>query len=215
MTNTQPPDVLPPLVDTTPTRLTLHHLAERVLAAEQVAANGEFRLDAQPDGFSTRWFSAADGINRRVRVQGAELVHETERDAIREPIAGDFDPAAAAVLYAWWDLGTSVLRAIAESLGTRSSDVVLYPEHFDIGSTVDLDRTGNLNLGFSPGDEFCPQPYVYAGPWEKRAGEFWNAPFGAYRRYDEFERATAASATRAFLDQAMDTLRSGAKVSDE
>jgi len=26
-----------------------------------------------------------------------------------------------------------------------------------------------------------PQPYAYVGPWTRRRGEFWNAPFGAMR----------------------------------
>jgi hypothetical protein len=194
---------LPPLVDTTPTRRTLHDLAEHVLAAEQTAANGDYRLQAGPDGFATGWFSAADQPPRRVRVAGDQLVHETQDGSVAEAIRGDFDSTAASVLYAWWDLGTRVLTHVQRDLGSRSSDVVLYPEHFDIGSTVDLGEARKLNLGFSPGDDFSPVPYVYAGPWEHRDGPFWNAPFGAYRRYDEIDAADPDRATRAFLDEAI------------
>jgi hypothetical protein len=197
-------DSLPPLVDTIATRLTLHHLAEQVLSAEQVAANGEFRLDATPDGFATRWFSGPDQVTRRIQVAGIDLLRETNHGTTRVPIEGDIDIAAAAVLYAWWDLGTRTLTAVAATYGERSSDIVLYPEHFDVGSTLDLD-TGKLNLGFSPGDDFCAAPYVYAGPWETRTGEFWNAPFGAYRRYDEIDQAQPETSVRAFLDTAIRT----------
>ena len=194
---------LPPLVDTTATRLTLHQLAENVLAAEQVAANGDFRLDAQPDGFATRWFAGPDGVRRRIRVAGAELIRESEAESVHGAITGDFDPVAASVLYAWWDLGTRVLTSFAQQYGPSSSDVVLYPEHFDVGSSLDLGEHLKINLGFSPGDDFCLAPYVYAGPWEQQTGEFWNAPFGAYRRYDDVDSATADDATHAFLAAAI------------
>jgi hypothetical protein len=202
---------LPPLVDTTATRLTLHQLAENVLAAEQVAANGDFRLDARPDGFATRWFVGPDQVRRRIRVAGAELIRESGPESVGESITGEFDPVAASVLYAWWDLGTRVLIAVAQEYGSSSSDVVLYPEHFDVGSSLDLGEHVKINLGFSPGDDFCPAPYVYAGPWEQQTGEFWNAPFGAYRRYDDFDSATADDATRAFLAEAIAELTSGAR----
>jgi hypothetical protein len=53
---------------------------------------------------------------------------------------------------------------------------VLWPEHFDLGVTVD-----EVDYGCSPGDAAIPQPYLYVGP---HAGPpvrdaFWNAPFGA------------------------------------
>jgi hypothetical protein len=201
---------LPPLVDTTATRLTLHRLAEDVLAAEQVAVNGDFRLDARPDGFATRSFAGPDQVQRRIRVAGAELVREVGTESVHESITGQFDPVAASVLYAWWDLGTRVLTSIAQQYGSRSSDVVLYPEHFDVGSSLDLGEHLNINLGFSPGDDFCAAPYAYAGPWEPQAGEFWNAPFGAYRRYDDFDPAAADEATRAFLVAAIAELTSTA-----
>ena len=39
-----------------------------------------------------------------------------------------------------------------------------------------------MNLGFSPGDAFSDEPYVYVGPWgaaRPGAAGYWNAPFGA------------------------------------
>jgi hypothetical protein len=194
---------LPPLVDTSATRNTLHRLAEDVLAAEQTAANGDYRLDVTPGGFATRWFGDAAGGRRRIRIEGGELVRETETGAHRAPITGEFDAAAAAVLYAWWEVGAEVLAGIALSYGPRASEVVLYPEHFDVASTLDLDAAGRLNIGFSPGDDFSAAPYVYAGPWVRREGSFWNAPFGVYRRYDEFAPVSPVRSVRAFLDAAI------------
>lgn len=194
---------LPPLVDTSATRTTLHRLAEGLLAAEQTAANGDYRLDVRPGGFATRWFSDRAGVRQRIQIVGDELLRDMEGGTSREPITGAFDPDAAAVLYAWWELGAEVLAAIATDYGARSSEIVLYPEHFDVASTLDLGVAGRLNLGFSPGDEFSAAPYVYAGPWIAREGPFWNAPFGAYRRYDEFVPASPAGPVRTFLDQAI------------
>jgi hypothetical protein len=199
---------LPERVDTTTTRETLHRLAEQVMAPEQRAAIGTIRLQVVPDGFATRWFPRADQIPQRLRVEGTDLIRETDGSGDREtdgggdrePIAGDPSSAAAAVLYAWYGLGARVLGEIAAGVGPAAGEIVLWPEHFDLAMTVDA--ATKVNLGFSPGDEFCEQPYVYAGPWQTRTGPFWNAPFGAYRTYDEVRSAGDGSA-RTFLDEAL------------
>lgn len=82
------------------------------------------------------------------------------------------------------------------------SAVVLWPEHFDVALTLTTAH-GSMNLGFSPGDGFCAQPYVYAGPWEPRAGDFWDAPFGAHRTYRQVAaEADPAAAVDAFVARA-------------
>src|SRR6266571_2907459 len=96
------PGTLPPLVDTTATRETLHRLAEDVVAAEQHAANGELALGVTPGGFATGWFPLVTGGSIRLRVEGRFLARETESHAERELIDGPLDDEAAAVLYAWW-----------------------------------------------------------------------------------------------------------------
>jgi hypothetical protein len=53
---------------------------------------------------------------------------------------------------------------------------VLWPEHFDLGVTLD-----EVNYGVSLGDGYLAEPYAYVGPWQPRTGPFWNAPFGAAR----------------------------------
>jgi hypothetical protein len=63
---------------------------------------------------------------------------------------------------------------------------VLWPEHFDLGLTLD-----EVNYGISPGDGFLGEPYAYAGPWKPRQGAFWNAPFGAARPVRLLPGATA------------------------
>ncbi len=53
---------------------------------------------------------------------------------------------------------------------------VLWPEHFDIGVTLD-----DVNYGVSTGDDLIPEPYAYVGPHQPRRGAFWDQPFGATR----------------------------------
>src|SRR5664279_2134971 len=185
---------LPRLVATTATRITLHRLAEDVLAAEQHAANEELALAATRDGFGTGWFPSPAGVLTRIRVEGNDLVRETATDTDREPITGPFDRAAADVLYAWWAYGDSVLSALEPATGESISPVILWPEHFDIAVTLTAADGRGLNLGFSPGDDFSAQPYVYAGPWEPVPGPFWNAPFGAVRSYEQITAAATPTA---------------------
>jgi hypothetical protein len=54
--------------------------------------------------------------------------------------------------------------------------VQLWPEHFDLATTID-----EVNYGGSPGDDEHPLPYLYVGPWSPPPpdGGFWNEPFGA------------------------------------
>lgn len=68
--------------------------------------------------------------------------------------------------------------------GVDASQPVLWPEHFDVGVTLD-----EVNYGVSPGDDFVGVPYAYVGAHapEKHRGEFWNAPFGAARELSMFE----------------------------
>ena len=66
---------------------------------------------------------------------------------------------------------------------------MLWPEHFDIGISVD-----EVNYGVSPGDAHIGEPYAYVGPWSPREGAFWNTPFGAARTLTELPDVVAVSA---------------------
>jgi hypothetical protein len=85
------------------------------------------------------------------------------------------EPTAAKLICGWFGLGDAAQRAFAPE-----AEPVLWPEHFDLGISLD-----EVNYGISPGDAGHPGPYAYVGPWEVREGEFWNVSFGALRSAED------------------------------
>jgi hypothetical protein len=132
------------------------------------------------------------------------------------PPLGDTDRAlelstdSARVLAEWFALCWKVLDRIAEILpsGTSAATIQLWPEHFDASTTVTQPSSEPVDLGFSPGDGFEPEPYVYVDPpsaVRRRDAAFWNAPFGAVRRRSEvIDRPDPARACLDFLETGLD-----------
>lgn len=131
----------------------------------------------------------------------------TDPEAIFEcgpdtPVTGDldaplsFDATQLQSLASWWWLGWRVLDTVIGDLEESSAATTqLWPEHIDAGTTITAGPT-KVNLGFSPGDDWCGEPYAYVGPWDDaRPGDpgSWNAPFGAALRRSEVEGDTEAS----------------------
>lgn len=188
----------------TETRLSLHGVAESVIAGPQFRAHGTIRLAVTPGGFG--------GVKTPLRVAGAELVGPDGRWPLTGTLgalaaaagvgfgasAGIYhdspnlgadhvlavEPAAAALLADAFARGDAALRAFAPA-----ATPVLWPEHFDLGISLDA-----VNYGVSPGDAAHPRPYAYVGPWTPPTqGGFWNAPFGALRWLDELPDAAAVT----------------------
>ena len=119
---------------------------------------------------------------------------------------------SARVIAEWFALCWEVLDSVVGSLspGATATTIQLWPEHFDASTAVTLASSEKVNLGFSPGDSFEPQPYVYVGPWSaQRPGDpgFWNAPFGAFRRRSELvDLPDPVSACRELLETGLDLL---------
>ena len=174
-------------------RRALHAVAELLLAGPQYAVTSKIRLRVTPGGFGTV-------LSPEVRVEGNVVVHGPSRAeidgrtasdlaavlglvpralddvfqggigvGIDEPLTADVD--ASHIVANAFAAGDAALRTFAPD-----EEPVLWPEHFDIGSTVD-----EINYGVSSGDSYLDEPYAYVGPWTPRTGEFWNAPFGAAR----------------------------------
>jgi hypothetical protein len=187
-------------------------------------APGGFATPPLPDG-TVLAVQGTDLVVTRgdaVRRVGLSTVREAAAFAGTEPgyPAGDSPPAtpfepdtpldldgpAAAVLADWFALGDLTLTRWAADIGqdeieaAQPREALLYPEHFDLGSSA-----GEVNYGFSPGDAAIALPYVYVGPWAgpPAADDFWNAGFGAYRTVEQVEDVEAALA---FLREAHDRL---------
>jgi hypothetical protein len=197
------------------TRRAWHAVAELVLAGPEHRATGEIALRVRPGGFATT--TAPDlrveggflvAGDRRVPIDGStpaalaaavgvdagkpkDLYHDGSGVEPDEVLT--LDEAAAATLADAFERGYAALRALAPA-----ETPILWPEHFDVGITVDA-----VNYGVSAGDGYLAVPYAYVGPHTRREGElrelasetsrqgrelasetsrqFWNAPFGAAR----------------------------------
>ena len=111
------------------------------------------------------------------------------------------DDAASAAVGAWFAFSAEVLEDLRAELNAESrecSEVQLWPEHFDLGCSIE-----GVNFGCSAGDGYSAEPYVYVGPWNTEGlpdGDFWNAPFGAVLTYKDLLGAEdQKSAALAFL----------------
>jgi hypothetical protein len=188
-------------------RRSLHGVAELVLAGPAYARDGDIRLRPTPGGFGV-WAQPGPRIN------GVELVAGTRRVPLGGTVqaladAAGVAPRALTDVFADGagvgladavevDAEAAELLAAAFADGDRALEMfapdaerVLWPEHFDIGISVDAER---INYGVSPGDSYEPWPYAYVGPWEPREGAFFNAAFGAARRLSELGDAVAIAA---------------------
>lgn len=203
------------------TRESLRALACYVVSPARKARTGRIGLRPVGEGFGTPPFD--DGT--RIVVRGDHLARDpggsTPITTLRAgaeflgvelspdpgvghdlpPFAPDDDLAvdrtSSLLLGAWYALGQQVLDDLTETRPAGSvSDAQLWPEHFDLAVTVDVDGSAKANVGFSPGDSFSDQPYAYVGPHDTAGldGPYWNAPFGAYLRYPDIASAQAALA---------------------
>jgi hypothetical protein len=153
----------------------LHRVAEEVVAPARKPDN-EIALEPTPGGYGTPEFEW-EGATHQVRVEGAELVRETDREQEREAL--DVDAASAEVLAGWYEFGAGVLERLrGEADGNEApTEPILWPEHFDVAIEMGDEAAGaRATYGFSPGDENHPEPYAYVAPWTaQEAGDFWNA----------------------------------------
>ncbi|WP_207400874.1 hypothetical protein [Actinomadura roseirufa] len=196
--------------DLASTRRSLHGVAEWVLAGPQYRESGSIELGVVAGGFGT--VRSPD-----LRVVGTELVAGDREIPLNGATCRELAAAAGVEAGGVQDLyndGSGVgpddvlsvdvptAARIADGFGRAQEALVrfapdvapvLWPEHFDLAITVD-----EINYGVSPGDTYLGEPYAYAGPWEAREGQFWNAPFGAARPV----RLLAGDALYAFFEKA-------------
>lgn len=202
--------------DLVSTRRSLHAVAELLLAGPQYRSHGTIKLAVTPDGFGTTQGPPTEvaGDLLRCSVGEVELNGRTiaavahECSLVADSLADVYsdgcgldashllvvDKSAAAEILGAFARGDQALAAFAPS-----HQRVLWPEHFDLGITVD-----EVNYGVSPGDNFLPVPYAYVGPWsvDGLSGAFWSAPFGAARPLQEIDDLAAFFAEGSALSAA-------------
>lgn len=181
------------MTDLAPTRLSLHAVAELLLAGPQYDASGTLRLRPAQGGFATIAEPALAVVGVALTAGAKEVlldgrtIGEVARDVGVTPRPlGDIqkdhtdlgpdsvlsvDTVAAAEIAEALRIGAAALAAYAPT-----TEAVLWPEHFDVGIGLD-----EVNYGVSPGDGYVDVPYAYVGPWDRDGLDdpFWNAPFGA------------------------------------
>ena len=181
----------------TQTRLSLHALAELVLAGPRFRETGDLRLRVRPEGIGT-WddpviaLAAGELVtpHSRIPLNGltisdaakqagweASPLDDVYSDGPHVPPSETvhLDPDSVHVIETAFRLGEEALRDFRPD-----AERTLWPEHFDVATTVD-----EVNYGVSPGDGYLNRPYAYVGPYRPVTGDFWNAPFGAARLVDE------------------------------
>jgi hypothetical protein len=75
-----------------------------------------------------------------------------------------YEPELAA-LARWYDFGLDLVKTAVA--GTRSTEILIWPHHFDLGAIIYLDPTDDtrqIGVGLSPGDAYYAEPYVYVTP---------------------------------------------------
>ncbi|WP_433614714.1 hypothetical protein ACQP2P_09340 [Dactylosporangium sp. CA-139114] len=172
------------------TRRSLHGLAELVLAGPQYRASGTIRLRIVGGGFAT--VAAPDlrvtadalvvGGERRVALAGRTLGEVAAEAGVEPGAPAELYPDGSGAAPGDWlvlDRAEEILAAfVAGDAALRALSAqatpVLWPEHFDLGISLD-----EVNYGVSAGDSAIGEPYAYVGPWRARTGDFWNMPFGA------------------------------------
>jgi hypothetical protein len=189
------------------TRESLRALAAYVIAPYRKARTGRIGLRATGDGFGTP--PLPDGS--RVLVRADQLVLEPTAGAtistleaaatfLDAPLSSDpgvgadlppfdpgrpldVDPDASLALGGWYALADASLAGL-RATEPSTTEAQLWPEHFDLAVQVEALQ---MNVGFSPGDSFSAEPYVYVGPFDMAglSAPYWNVSFGAMLTYSD------------------------------
>ena len=79
-------------------------------------------------------------------------------------------PPAFAELARWFANGNLVLKDLTSS-DRGWAEVRFWPHHFDLGTVISLESSGDassgrsIGVGLSPGDTSYPEPYFYVNPY--------------------------------------------------
>ena len=157
--------------------------AERRLA---VVGTELVRRDQDPRGEAAERRTPITSLRAAARLAGGTV--GMPPDAYRPSPMPDpdaelaIDTRAAALIAGFYALVQAALIVFTAELAPEGpSEIQLWPEHFDVATTI-----SQVNYGGSPGDADHDEPYVYIGPFERPPrGGFWNEPFGASQLWGE------------------------------
>jgi hypothetical protein len=160
------------------------------LGVEHDDGRGNMTADAQP---ITTLRAAGELVDISPGMSDA-LYPPTPAPALDVPLV--VDAGAADELARTLALGQAALTVlVAERAHERPATVQLWPEHFDLATTI-----GEVNFGLSLGDDEHAGPYLYVGPWNPPSpDEFWNERFGASRPVDD---STSVDQALEFFEEA-------------
>ena len=188
-------------------RLRITSSAGAYLVDEHIAAHGATTRYIELTGTSLDALADATGVD-------LDGTFSVGHDAVElgdpgRPIS--VAPWAVSTIGDWYALGSIAIdRAISGSTARAPSVARIWPEHFDLGTDVEVAPGRRCNLGASAGDEAHPAPYLYVGPWgDERPGDdgYWNAPFGAVRGFaDVVANDDPQLAATAFFHDGIDRL---------
>ena len=187
------------------TRDAAHRLAVYVVSPARRRVTGRIGLRAAPGGYATPVFGDGERVGLDVDRLVVERGGRTESARVSTlgaaaafalggppdvewaegfdlPPPGDpdaalpIDPAAGALLGAWYGFAFEVLGALREELVADSpSEIQLWPEHFDAAFDA-AQGGGRITFGASPGDVTSDAPYLYVlPPGPVARDEVWNA----------------------------------------
>jgi hypothetical protein len=206
------------------TREAVHRLACYAIAPARRAATGRIGLRAYAGGIATPPFDdgsriSVDGVTLRrgsrsvpittVRAAAAFLGVELSDDpgvgtdlppfVPDEPLG--IDEVASFALGEWYAFGQGTIDGLT---GAELTEAQLWPEHFDLATVATVTGGAKANVGFSPGDGFSAEPYIYVGPHDFAGpgGGYWNAPFGAALPESALGDDRAAQAS-AFIEEGL------------
>jgi hypothetical protein len=132
-----------------------------------------FSLEGQTIDSAVSWLEkvVADRtgglIERPIRIRDYEMPeHPVATGAV---VAVD-NPSAFAELARWFANGNLVLKELTSS-DEGWAEVRCWPHHFDLGTIISLESSGDtssgrsIGVGMSPGDASYPEPYLYVNPY--------------------------------------------------
>ena len=204
--------------------MTLMVFDEGSAIAESVSLDGQ-TIDSAVSWLEEVVAARSGGPQQRsIRLRDYEMLeHPVAEGAAFVPD----DPPAFAGLARWFANGNLVLKELTSS-DRGWAEVRCWPHHFDLGTIISLESSGDassgrsIGVGLSPGDTSYPEPYFYVNPYgladppadgpALESGGCWHTDgwFGAVLTATTIvanPRGSQESAVLSFLSSAVDAER--------